>query len=218
MANPTDDDAADALQQHTARQRESEHRVKNTLQLISSIVMLQGRRADGDDVRQALKSVQNRVAAVSVAHRHVAWGEEAEEVELAGLVREIVGDLAGSAGREGVVIDLDLESVIIPGRNAAPMALILSEAVCNALRHAYPDGRDGRIAVSLRRTADGFEMSIADDGVGGAQGPPAPGFGLTVAQLMAQQVRGRLETQANAGQPGVRLAVTVAMNSTPPRA
>lgn len=205
-----------ALERYTARQREAEHRVKNTLQLISSIVMLQGRRAADEGARQALRAVQQRVAAVSVAHRHVSWTEEAEHVELASLIREIVGDLAGSAGREGVEIDLDLESVTIAGRNGAPMALLVSEIVGNALRHAYPDGRNGRIRVSLRRTPAGFDLDVADDGVGLGGGAAKTGFGLTVAQLMCQQVKGRMETIA--GQPGVRIAVSVPMDSQAPGA
>jgi two-component sensor histidine kinase len=216
MATASDDSAGDALERHAERQREAEHRVKNTLQLISSIVMLQGRRADDDGARQALRAVQQRVAAVSVAHRHVTWSEDAEEVELAGLVREIVGDLAGSAGREGVDIDLDLESVVIPGRHGAPIALLVSEAVGNALRHAYPGERNGRVRVGLRRTLDGFELAVADDGVGMDPTASKTGFGLTVAQLMAQQLRGRLETSA--GQPGVRIAVVVPMDSQARRA
>jgi len=221
MATSSNDSPEHVLERHTERQREAEHRVKNTLQLISSIVMLQGRRAGDEGARQALRAVHQRVAAVSVAHRHVSWSEESEEVELAGLVREIVGDLAGSAGREGVTIDLDLESVTIPGRHGAPMALLVSEAVGNALRHAYPDGRDGRVRVVLRRTAEGFELAVADDGVGLAEGAPKTGFGLTVAQLMAQQLRARLETeagQAGAEQPGLRISVRVPMDSPAPRA
>jgi two-component sensor histidine kinase len=178
--------------------------------------MLQGRRADDDGARQALRAVQQRVAAVSVAHRHVTWSEDAEEVELAGLVREIVGDLAGSAGREGVDIDLDLESVVIPGRHGAPIALLVSEAVGNALRHAYPGERNGRVRVGLRRTLDGFELAVADDGVGMDPAASKTGFGLTVAQLMAQQLRGWLETTP--GQPGVRIAVVVPMDSQARRA
>lgn len=201
----------EALERHTARQREAEHRVKNTLQLISSIVMLQGRRAGDEGARQALRAVQQRVAAVSVAHRHVSWTEEAEQVELSSLIREIVGDLASSAGREGVEIDLDLESVTIPGRHGAPMALLVSEAVGNALRHAYPNGRNGRIRVSLRSTPGGFDLEVADDGVGLDGGAAKTGFGLTVAQLMCQQVKGRMET--GGGQPGVRIAVSVPMDS-----
>lgn len=216
MVSPIDESPEQALERHAARQREAEHRVKNTLQLISSIVMLQGRRVSDDAARQALRAVQQRVAAVSVAHRHVTWTDEAEEVELAGLIREIVGDLAGSAGREGVDIDLDLESVSIPGRHGAPLALLVSETVGNALRHAYPQGVNGRIRVSLRRTGEGFELLVADEGAGLDPASSKAGFGLTVAQLMAQQLRGRLETAA--GQPGLRITVRVPMDSQSTRA
>jgi two-component sensor histidine kinase len=211
MAQTEIQDAGDALERHEARQREAEHRVKNTLQLISSIVLLQGRRTGDEAARQALRAVQQRVAAVSVAHRHVAWQGEAETVEVAALVREIVGDLAGSAGREGVAIDLDLETILIPGRQGAPVALLLSECVGNALRHAFPEGRNGRVHVSLRRGVGAFELTVADDGVGVADGAAPNGFGLTVAQLMAQQLRGRLVTDA--AQPGFRLSVSVPLDA-----
>ncbi|WP_296599117.1 sensor histidine kinase [Phenylobacterium sp.] len=216
MADPDNESAEQALERQAERAREVEHRVKNTLQLISSIVLLQGRRASDDAARQALKAVQQRVAAVSVSHRHVSWLEGAEQVEVAALVREIVGELAGSAGREGVDIDLDLDVVSIPGRQAAPMALLVSEMVGNALRHAYPDGRQGRIRVSLRRTETGFDLAVDDDGVGMAGEGARSGFGLTVVQLMAQQLRGRLETDA--AQPGLRHVVSVPMETQPLRA
>jgi two-component sensor histidine kinase len=211
MAEIDVDSAEFALEQQAARHREVEHRVKNTLQLISSIVLLQGRRAQDESARQALKAVQQRVAAVSVAHRHVGWAAEAEQVEVAALVREIVSDLAGSAGREGVAIDLDLEPVIIDGRSGAPVALLVSETVGNALRHAFPDGRAGRIRVTLRRLGESFELAVTDDGVGRTEGLPPSGFGLSVVQLMAQQLRGKLVIDT--AQPGLRLVVTVPMNA-----
>jgi two-component sensor histidine kinase len=204
------------LERYAARQREAEHRVKNTLQLISSILMLQGRRAADESARQALRAVQQRVAAVSVAHRHVTWTDDTEELELAGLVREIVGDLASAAGREGVDIDVDLESVVIPARHGAPMALLVCETVGNALRHAYAEGQSGRVRVELRRTEEGFTLVVSDSGAGMDPAASKAGFGLTLAQLMAQQVRGRLETTA--GQPGVRIAVSVPMDSQARRA
>ena len=210
MAGTMTDSPELALERQAARHREVEHRVKNTLQLISSIVLLQGRRAQDEGARQALRAVQQRVAAVSVAHRHVGWSEDAEQVEVAALVREIVSDLAGSAGRDDVAIDLDLEPVIIAGRQGAPVALLVSETVGNALRHAYPDGRSGRIRVGLRRTGGAFTLTVSDDGVGLAEGGQPGGFGLNVAQLMAQQLRGKLITEPT--QPGLRLTVTVPMD------
>lgn len=211
MADPNTDNPTQALERQAERAREVEHRVKNTLQLISSIVLLQGRRAADEGARQALKAIQQRVAAVSVAHRHVGWVNDAEQVEVAGLVREIVGDLAGSAGREGVDIDLDLDSVTIPGRQGAAAALLVSELVGNALRHAYPDGRAGRIGVSVRRAGPGFDLTVSDDGIGMAAEAPKTGFGLTVVQLMTQQLRGHLEI--NPAQPGVRISVSVPMDT-----
>jgi two-component sensor histidine kinase len=210
MAGTTTDSSELALERQAARHREVEHRVKNTLQLISSIVLLQGRRAKDEGARQALRAVQQRVAAVSVAHRHVGWSEEAEQVEVAALVREIVSDLAGSAGRDDVAIDLDLEPVTINGRQGAPVALLVSESVGNCLRHAFPDGRAGRVRVMLRRTGGAFELTVADDGVGMADGAQPTGFGLNVVQLMAQQLRGKLATDT--AQPGLRLTVTVPMD------
>jgi len=200
-----------ALERQAARHREVEHRVKNTLQLISSIVLLQGRRAKDEGARQALRAVQQRVAAVSVAHRHVSWSEETEQVEVAALVREIVSDLAGSAGRDDVAIELDLEPVLIAGRSGAPVALLVSECVGNALRHAFPEGRAGRVRVGLRRAGGEFELTVADDGVGMDEDAQPTGFGLNVVQLMAQQLRGKLATDT--AQPGLRLTVTVPMDA-----
>lgn len=212
MPEPNIDSQDQALERQAQRAREVEHRVKNTLQLISSIVLLQGRRTEDEAARQALKAVQQRVAAVSVAHRHVGWIDDAEQVELAALAREIVGDLAGSAGREDVVIDLDLEAVTIAGRQAAPVALLVSELVGNALRHAYPSGRSGRIQVALRRTGTGFDLTVEDAGVGMSTAVAKSGFGLTVVQLMTQQLRGRLDTAAT--QPGARFTVSVPMETS----
>jgi two-component sensor histidine kinase len=211
MAENSSDSPEQRLERQAERHREVEHRVKNTLQLISSIVLLQGRRAGDEAARHALRAVQQRVAAVSVAHRHVGWDRSGEIVELAGLVREIVSDLAGSAGREGVAIDLDLDQVSIAGRQSAPVALLVSETVGNALRHAFPEGRNGRVRVSLRRMDAGFELIVADDGVGMPDGSTAGGFGLNVVQLMTQQLRGKLTT--GPAQPGFVVSVSVPMDS-----
>jgi len=214
MAGTTGDSPEQRLERQAERHREVEHRVKNTLQLISSIVLLQGRRSRDDGAKQALRAVQQRVAAVSVAHRHVSWSDDGEVVELAGLIREIVGDLAGSAGREGLAIDLALEPISIAGRQGGPVALMVAEMVGNALRHAFPDDRPGRIRVGLRRTFDGFELHVADDGVGMAEGMQNSGFGLNVVQLMAQQLRGKLAMEP--AQPGARLTVSVPMDAQAP--
>lgn len=203
---------------HEARAREVDHRVKNTLQLISSLVLLQSRRAPDEATRTAMRSVLQRVAAVGVAHRHVRWDQDGgEQVELAALIREIVGDLAVSAGRSGVEIELDLEPVSAPAPQSAPIALLISETVGNCLRHAYPDGRTGKVSVSLRRAEGGFVLGVADDGVGYATDDRPPGgFGLMVAELMARQLQGQFRIAPT--QPGVQVLVSVPMTLDPNQA
>ncbi len=186
--------------------REAEHRARNALQLISSLVLLQGRHSPDAAAGPAMASLLKRVAAVSAAHRHTAWIEDHDQVDVAALIREMVGELAKSAGRDGVTIELDLEPIIAPGRLAAPVALLISETMSNALGHAFPKGRTGRIQVALRQRADDVELSVTDDGAGLASSPPATGFGLTVVKVMVQQVRGQLEMTAL--HPGFRISVT----------
>jgi two-component sensor histidine kinase len=212
MSEPETDALRSAIEAQVALQRETDHRVKNILQLISSVILLQGRRATDPMAQAALKSVLQRVSAISVASRHIERAADGELTDLTALVREIATELASSAGREAIAVDLDLEPVSLPARHGAPLALVLSEALANALVHGYPDGRAGRVQVVLHRQPAGFVLRVSDDGVGVPEGGPTKGFGLTILQLMVQQLRARLETTT---QPGFSLAVHVAMDQKP---
>ena len=192
------------------RAREAEHRARNTLQLISSLILLQGRHSPDVAAGPAMASLLTRVTAVSAAHRQTVWIEDREQVDLAALIRETVSDLAKSAGRDGVTIDLSLEPVLAPGRLAPPMALLVNETVGNALGHAFPDGLTGRIQVTLRQDSAGLEFCVADNGTG--RSSPTPGFGLTVVRLMVQQIRGQLDIADL--HPGLRVSVTVPLSAT----
>ena len=206
--NSPDGERADA-----ASAREAGHRARNALQLISSLILLQGRHSPDAAAGPAMASLLTRVAAVSAAHRHTVQVDGGEQVDLAALIREIVGDLAKSAGREGVTIDLSLEPILAAGRLAPPLALWVNETVGNALGHAFPGGRIGRVQVALRQDAAGFELCVEDDGAG--RSSPTPGFGLTVVQLMVQQIRGQLDiADLN---PGLRVSVTVPVSETQSR-
>lgn len=203
-----DDEMAEAASVH-----EAEHRARNALQLISALILLQGRQSPDDAVGRAMTSLLSRVAAVSAAHRETVRVENNGQVDGAALIREVVGDLARSTDRQGVVIDLSLEPILVPDRLAAPLALLVNETVSNALRHAFPEGRNGCIQVRLRPHTDGFELCIDDDGSGHPAPSTASGFGLTLIRLMVQQIRGRM--QMTALDPGFRVSVTVPLADNP---
>jgi two-component sensor histidine kinase len=192
--------------------REIDHRVKNNLQLISSVIQLQSRRTGDPAARQALKAVLQRVSAIAAVHRRIYRADDREVLDLAQMIRDLVADLAAAAGRDGIALQMALDTVIIEAAKGGPLGLLTSELVGNALQHAFPDGRIGVVSVTLRRTAVGFVLAVADNGVGVADPAAVPrGFGLDMAQMLALQLRAKLETVDS--QPGLRTTLTVPLSA-----
>jgi two-component sensor histidine kinase len=194
----------EALARKDALLHEIDHRVKNNLQLIASLILLQSRRATDEAARGALKTVLDRVTAVATVHRRLFQGDVLR-FDAADFVRDLAGDLAAAAGRDDLEIALRLDRVTLPAAAAAPFALVVNELLGNALKHAFPPGRGGGITVSLAVAGDAGVLTVSDDGVG--LGDQAPGFGLTIVRLLCQQLHAELETVD--ARPGVRTTVTV---------
>lgn len=193
-----------ALEQKTALLHEIDHRVKNNLQLISSLLLLQSRRTGDEATRAALRRTLERVTAVATVHRRLFQGEAIDRFDFAEFVRDLVSDLSGAAGRRDLKVLLDLEPVEVGASQAAPLALILSELVTNALRHAQPDGGPATLHVALVRSERSFEMVVEDDGIGRSEAAEA-GFGLTIAGLLAQQLRADIRLED--ARPGFKVTV-----------
>lgn len=198
-------DAEQALEQKTALLHEIDHRVKNNLQLISSLLLLQSRRAEHEATRLALRRTLERVTAVATVHRRLFQGEAIDRFDFAEFVRDLVGDLVGAAARPDLKLRLELEPVEVGASQAAPLALILSELVTNALRHSHPAGGPADLRIALTRAEGSFEMVVEDDGVGRLGRGADDGFGLTIAGLLARQLRAEIDID-DAG-PGVRASV-----------
>lgn len=201
-----------ALEAKTVLLHEVDHRVKNNLQLIASLLQLQARRTTDDTTRAAVRGILERVNAIGAVHRRLFQGGDVQRFDLAEFVRDLAGDLAAGARRDDLQLRLDLEAVAVPAAQAAPLALIVNELISNALKHAFPDGRPGAIDVGIRRTPEGFDLSIADDGVGLPEGGPK-GFGSTIVQLLCQQVKAKL-SYADAA-PGTRVVVAMPLELLP---
>lgn len=202
----------EALKQTTTLLHEVDHRVKNNLQLIASLLLLQSRRVEDETARRALRGMLERVSAIATVHRRLFQSEDLERFDVAEFVRDLTADLMAASGRGEIRMHLDLERVDVPAAQAAPAALVINELISNALRHAFPEGRAGEVAVSLRRNERGFEIGVCDDGVG-LPGPEETirGFGLTIAHLLSRQLRAKLEFEDS--QPGVRALVKLATNT-----
>ena len=200
----------EALEQKTALLHEVDHRVKNNLQLISSLLLLQNRRVADPALKASLKGMLGRVNAIATVHRRLFQSEDVERFDVSAFIRDMVADLMGSAMRDDIRVELDLERVEIPAAKAAPFALVINELLTNALRHGFPEGRGGRIFIGVRREEGNFRIEIADDGVGLDKDARPSGFGLTIVQLLCQQLKAKSETTD--AEPGVRIVVLLPVN------
>jgi two-component sensor histidine kinase len=190
---------ADPTPEALALLHEVDHRVKNNLQLIASLIQLQARRTEDEGQRLALKTVLDRVNAVTTVHRRLFRGD-VQRFDVADFLRDLIGDMAASAGRDDIEIALMLQPMQIPAASAAPFALIANELIANALRHAFPE-RAGRISITLAEERESCVLTLADDGVGLNDAPPR--FGLTLVRLLCQQLHAELDLRAAAGTTAV---------------
>src|SRR5665213_1284379 len=148
-----------------ARLREVDHRIKNDLQLINSIFVLQQRKTPEGPEREIVRGALDRVGAVSAVHRRLDVMDDPKRFEASDLLRDLAEDAVGNARREDVRLELDLSPVEVATRQAAPLALILGELVRNSLKHAFP-GCPGAIRVTFGAEGNLVRLTVQDDGVG----------------------------------------------------
>jgi len=190
----------EALAAQTMLVHEVDHRVKNNIQMISALLAMQTTVMPDAAIRSALGSMLQRVEAIGAVHRRLYQSKDVRNFDFAEFVRDIAGELCKVSGREDITIDLDLQTVHVPSPQASPIALMLNELLMNALRHAFPPGRAGHVAIVVKHTARHLKVVIADDGVGMPDTKPAGGFGSRMIKTLARQLQA--EVLCTKGNPG----------------
>ncbi|WP_210497362.1 sensor histidine kinase [Microvirga antarctica] len=186
-------DLQTALDQKTALLHEVDHRVKNSLQVIASLVLLKARRVRSPETRRVLNELAERVAALSTVHRLLYTGGDLGRFDLGLFARELVTEMASHLHPDQVTLNLNVDAVKIPAAKGASLALLLNELVGNAVKHAFPDGRKGVLTVEIRNRGDRIHIVVDDDGVGIDHAPPPEGcFGRTLIDLLVRQSSGEL--------------------------
>ena len=187
-------DLSRALEQREILLREVYHRVKNNLQVVSSLLSLQSRSVTDPAARRALAASRARVSAMARVHERLYSGPDLARVELDRYVEGLVGELIATYRQdERVAVSLELEAVTLPLETAIPCGLILHELVSNALQHAWPEGGAGRLVVRTAQVDGVARIEVQDDGVGAPETVRGGALGTRLVQSLTAQVEGRLE-------------------------
>lgn len=156
-----------ALAEKEALLKEIYHRVKNNLQVVASLLTMQGRSVDDPDVRELFDDSAARVLAMSQVHEQLYRSHDLASIDFKRYLGQLLERLASQHGRQGVRIESVLEDVVLGIETAIPCALIVNELVSNAVKHAFPHGSAGRIQVGLQAEGEGSaRLWVEDDGVG----------------------------------------------------
>jgi two-component sensor histidine kinase len=181
--------------------KEVHHRVKNNLQLMSSILNMQSRKVRSEEARQALRDVQERLRSLASIHRGLYQAPELAHVEVDELLRDIAGQLIALAPEplDGARPQLALDSVRLVPDQAAPLAMMAAEMMTNALKYMGPDGAGHRhVGMALRKERTSEEETVVVEvsnsiRPGSAEDPPE-GLGRRLIEVLAQQLGGRVDT------------------------
>jgi len=202
-----------SLQEKTVLLKEIHHRVKNNLQIISSLLYLQESRMESESVRAALQDSRNQVLSMALVHEDLYRSKDFSHIDFGGYLQRLVGRLLAAYRTEGGITFVPLtQPLSLEVNQAIPCGLIVNELCTNVLRHAFPSGmvfekRELRVELA-RKDEDRVLLSVADTGVGipAEVDPETAGtLGMQIVSRLARQIQGNLKVIR--GLHGTRLEI-----------
>jgi two-component sensor histidine kinase len=193
------------LQQRETMLREIHHRVKNNMQVMSSLLSLQLRTASNPETSKLLQENQNRIQSMALLHEILYQSEDLAVVDFPKYLRRMLDHLFGSYGVDGRQIRLhaELNPVGLELDDALPCGLLISEVISNSLKHGFPQGRKGEVRIVLRRQSETtIALVISDNGVGlpaTLDWKTSRSLGLRLVRALAEQLHANLEIRSQGG-------------------
>jgi PAS domain S-box-containing protein len=193
-----------SLREKEAMMREIHHRVKNNLQIVSSLLRLQSRAIKSKTFKETFEIAQNRIKSMALIHEVLYLSENLERVNFSDYIKRITSHLFAMFSRKAknIHLELDVGEFYLDIDKAIPCGLIINELVSNAYKHAFPDGNTGQIQVSLHNRLDMYTMIVKDTGVGfpvDVSFGDTETLGLQLVQDLIKQIDGTLEMSCAGG-------------------
>jgi PAS domain S-box-containing protein len=198
-----EDDLRESIREKDVLLSEVHHRVKNNLQIISSLLNLESGKYMDSSVRGAFEVSQRRVRAIAQVHERLFASENVAEIDLGEQLFQLAQELETGYGREGITVVFDVERCLIPIDLAVPCGLIANELITNAFKHAFPGNRFGTITIRLHHIgSSSVEFAVCDDGIGStnlSSDTEMSKLGLILVKNLAEQISADLKIDISHG-------------------
>jgi two-component sensor histidine kinase len=206
-----------ALEQRDLLLREVYHRVKNNLQMVDSLLVMQTRQMPDPEAKKALRGLRDRIYALGLVHQQLMGSDDLKTFDIAPFLSELSSNIVHGGGANDVDLSVQAIPLDVGLDFAIPLGLLVNELVTNSLKHAFPDGR-GEIDVNLSRAENGgLLLVVADNGQGYSQGgvgeaAPRMALGSTIIEGLVAQLEGTIMVQSRRGETRseIRVAEPVA--------
>lgn len=182
--------------------KEIHHRVKNNLEIVSSLLSLQSAQIDDPNITEAIKKSQQRVHSMSMIHQKLYQGMSIAAIEMKDYFVNLGQFLIDSYGAtDRIELKCSMPPLELEVDIAVPIGLIVNELLTNAMKYAFPDGCPGQITVDLRKVDSCLQLTVKDDGIGKVTNGKASGtgFGTQLIDLLTRQLDGKMKLNVNEG-------------------
>jgi len=197
----------EALEQKTLLLHEVDHRVKNNLQMVAGMIRNQSRFAPDEATQRALDAATARIETLGTVHQSLYQSTDVSQVDASQIADQVSRSIVNASGRREVRLSQHLQPLVISAKLASPLALLINELITNAMKHAFPDNRQGTLRIETGSLDGVSHLVVSDDGIGAGEAQPdRRTFGTRLITSLVRQLDGRMET-TDAG-PGTRVSVT----------
>ncbi len=181
--------------------REIHHRVKNNLEVVSSLLALQSAQIDDAPTKDAMQESQNRVQSIGIVHQKLYQGTNLGSIEMKDYFLNLSESILDSFGAEQrVTIECAMDQLDVDIDTAVPLGLIVNELLTNTLKYAFPEGQPGKVRIKLLRPKEGvLQLEVSDNGVGKSGITKGTGFGGQLISLLTRQLNGTMKEEVHAG-------------------